>query len=67
MKTSQEFHQFNDAMATILRADPVTVKANVNAQVQATTAEREARGERKRGRKAKVQPSASVHVSSAKD
>ncbi len=66
MKTSQEFHQFNDAMATILRADPATVKANVDAKVQANTAERAARGERKRGRKAKVQPSASGLVSSAK-
>ena len=67
MKMSQEFQQFNAAMGTILKADPATVKAAVDAQVQANTAEREARGERKRGRKAKVQPSVSVHVSTAKD
>jgi hypothetical protein len=67
MKSNLEYDTFNMAMATILRADPVKVKANVNAQVQANTAEREARGERKRGRKAKVQPSALGRASNAKD
>jgi hypothetical protein len=59
MKASVEYEAFNQAMSTILKADPVKVKAAVDARVQANTAEREARGERKRGRKAKVQPSAS--------
>jgi hypothetical protein len=66
MTSQSEYDTFNDAMATILRADPVKVKAEVDAQIQASKAEREARGERKRGRKAKVQPSASGLVSSAK-
>jgi hypothetical protein len=66
-KQTGEFAAFNAAMATILKADPVKVKAGVDAQVQANTAEREARGERKRGRKARVQPSASGRASSAKD
>jgi hypothetical protein len=67
MKSNPEFDAFNAAMGTILKADPVKVKAEVDAQIQASKAEREARGERKRGRKAKVQPSASGRVSSAKD
>ena len=67
MRTSSEYQQFNRAMDTILRADPAKVKAAVDVQVEANTAEREARGERKRGRKAKAQPSVSAHVSSAKD
>ena len=67
MKTSREFQLFNSAMGTILKADPAKVKAAVDAKVQGSVAEREARGERKRGRKAKNQPSASGHVSSAKD
>lgn len=50
-KYSQERNKFDAAMDTILRADPVKVKAAVDAQVEASTAEREARGERKRGRK----------------
>ena len=67
MRTSNEYQNFNRAMDTILKADPAKVKAAVDAQVEANTAEREARGERKRGRKAKNRPSASGHVSSAKD
>ncbi|MGA2219441.1 MAG: hypothetical protein ABSG51_15230 [Terracidiphilus sp.] len=67
MKQNSEYDTFNTAMATILRADPVKVKAEVDAQIQASKAEREARGERKRGRKPKVQPSALGHVSNAKD
>jgi len=66
-RQNAEFNKFNAAMNTILKADPTKVKAEVDAQIQASKAEREARGERKRGRKAKVQPSASVHASSAKD
>lgn len=60
MKTSREFQEFNAAMDTILKADPAKVKAEVDAEIQASKNEREARGERKRGRKAKEQPSASV-------
>lgn len=67
MKTSREFQQFNAAMGTILRADPAQVKASVDAGIEASKREREARGERKRGRKAKVQPSALGHASNAKD
>ena len=67
MKTSHEFQEFNTAMGTILKADPAKVKAAVDAKVEASVAEREARGERKRGRKAKVQSSASGHASSAND
>lgn len=58
--------RFNEAMASILRADPKVVKAEVDAEIQAKTAERKARGERKRGRKPKF-TSASVHASSDKD
>jgi hypothetical protein len=57
--TSREYKTFNQAMNTILRADPVKVKAAVDAEIQASKNEREARGERKRGRKAKEHPSAS--------
>jgi len=63
---SKEFEQFSRAMDSILRANPIEVKALVDAEIKANTAEREARGERKRGRKAKVQPSASGRASSAK-
>jgi hypothetical protein len=51
MKTSREFQQFNTAMDTILKADPVKVKAEVDAEVRASVQERKARGERQRGRK----------------
>jgi hypothetical protein len=53
-RTSNEYRAFDKAMGAILRADPAKVKAAVDAKVQATTAEREARGERKRGRKPKL-------------
>jgi hypothetical protein len=46
-------------MDTILKADPAKVKATVDAEIQASKAEREAKGERKRGRK----PASSKHVS----
>jgi hypothetical protein len=64
---NSEYNKFNTAMKTILRADPTKVKAAVDAEIEANTAEREARGERKRGRKAKNQPSVSVPASNAKD
>lgn len=51
MKGSSEFRIFNAAMGTILKADPAKVKAAVDAEIQASKTEREAKGERKRGRK----------------
>jgi hypothetical protein len=53
MARSVEYDAFNAAMDIILKADPVKVKAAVDAEIRASVAEREARGERKRGRKAK--------------
>ena len=53
MRTSREYQAFNRAMDTILKADPAKVKAEVDAEIEANKAEREARGERKRGRKPK--------------
>lgn len=53
MKTSVEYQTFNRAMDKILRADPVKVKAEVDAEIQANVEERKAKGERKRGRKPK--------------
>jgi hypothetical protein len=59
MKPSEKMAKFNEAMAAILRADPKIVKANVDAEIESHTAEREAKGERKRGRKPKtISPSA---------
>jgi len=54
MPKPKEFEQFNNAMRTILRADPKVVKNAVDSEIQANTAEREAKGERKRGRKPKM-------------
>ncbi|HTX41337.1 MAG TPA: hypothetical protein VMD25_05880 [Acidobacteriaceae bacterium] len=53
MKTNHEYATFNKAMDTILRADPAKVKAELDAEIETNKAEREARGERKRGRKPK--------------
>ena len=67
MRKNQELNNFRDAMASILRADPKAVKAAVDAEIRANTAEREARGEHKRGRKKrKAKPSASVPASGDK-
>lgn len=60
-----ERNSFDSAMDAILRADPAKVKAAVDAEIQAHTAEREAKGERKRGRKPNP-TSASAPVSDAK-
>jgi hypothetical protein len=60
-----EKQAFDQAMTTILRADPTAVKAAVDAEIQGNTAEREARGEKKRGRKPKSISSAFFHASSA--
>jgi hypothetical protein len=65
MKQTDESQAFENAMRAILRADPAKVKASVDAEIQANTAEREARGERKRGRKPKS-VSASRRASSGK-
>lgn len=67
MKESKEYLAFNDAMHSVLRANHAQVKAAVDAEIQAHTAEREARGENRRGRKPKVTPSTSVPASDAKD
>jgi hypothetical protein len=69
MTKNREYDEFNSAMNVILNADPAKVKAAVDAQVETSTAEREARGERKRGRKPKSQVSTSGagRASSAKD
>jgi len=53
VKTSKEYQAFNSAMDTILKADPAKVKAEMDAEIEASKAEREAKGERKRGRKPK--------------
>jgi hypothetical protein len=66
MKKTKEFAQFEEAMGSILRADPKAVKAAVDAEIQANTAEREARGEHKRGRKPRL-TSASDRVSIVRD
>jgi hypothetical protein len=52
-RTSREYSTFNKAMKTILRADPQAVKAEMERETRANAAEREAKGERKRGRKPK--------------
>jgi hypothetical protein len=58
MRRTRQFEQFDKAMGAILRADPQQVKAEVDAEVRTRVKERKARGEHKRGRKAKKQPSA---------
>jgi hypothetical protein len=64
-----EKEQFDTTMAAILRADPKAVKAAVDAEIRANTAERKARGEQKRGRKKRKakKPSALRHAVSDKD
>lgn len=49
MKT--EFENFNNAMDTLLRADPKAVKAEMEREQREHAEEREAKGEHKRGRK----------------
>ena len=61
-KTAKEFKRFDDAMKTILRADPKQVKEAVEVEIQINTAEREARGEHKRGKKPKKQATSSASV-----
>ena len=62
----KEFQEFDKAMGAILRADPKAVKAAVDAEIDEHTAERKAKGERKRGRKP-MSISASAPASSGKD
>lgn len=62
MKTSREYQTFNKAMKTILRADPTAVKEAMERERRANAAVREAKGERKRGRKPK---SSLAHASDA--
>lgn len=52
MKTNPEFETFNNAMDTLLRADPKVVKAEMESDSRAHAAERQSKGEKKRGRKA---------------
>lgn len=63
MNKSVEYHKFEKAMKTILRADPKAVKAEVEAEIEEHAAERRAKGQRKRGRKPKF-TSASARASS---
>jgi hypothetical protein len=61
-----EKSKFDSAMAAILRADPKAVKAAVVAEIRSNTAEREAKGEHRRGRKPRF-ISASAPSSNGKD
>jgi len=60
MGKSSEYEQFNRTMGAILRADPKAVKDAVNAEIKASMAEREAKGQRKRGRKPNASASGRV-------
>ena len=64
---SKEWNVFDRAMGSVLRADPKAVNAAMKAEIEASKREREARGERKRGRKPTATSSASDRVSSEKD
>ena len=61
-----EYAKFNEAMATILRADPRAVREAMEREKQENAEMRGVKGERKRGRKPKSQPSTSARASSAK-
>lgn len=68
MKKSKEYRTFDDAMKAILRADPKVVREEIAHETREHTAERKAKGEHKRGRKAaKQRPSVSARASSATD
>ena len=62
----REFQNFDQAIETILRADPSSVKAAVDTAIKAHTAEREATGEHERGTNPKS-ISASDRASTGKD
>jgi hypothetical protein len=53
-----ERENFNTAMAAILRADPKAVKEAMEREKQENATMRKAKGERKRGRKARIIPTA---------
>jgi hypothetical protein len=55
MKKSTEYERFNEAMATILKADPKAVKA-------AMEAEKKERAERRKAKRASAVPASSVRV-----
>lgn len=57
-KSNTEFEKFNSAMVTILKADPKAVKEAMEREKQENAEIREARGERKRGRKPKAKSTA---------
>ena len=65
MKTSREYQTFNNAMGTILRADPKAVKEAMEAEKRERKMEAERTGKRGRGRPPKHL--ASSHASSEKD
>jgi hypothetical protein len=67
MKSNPEYEAFNRTMDAILRADPSVVKAAVDAEIKASTAEREAKGQRRRGRKPKASASALARASIDRD
>jgi hypothetical protein len=62
---SQEYRKFDQTMTTILRADPKTVKAAMEAEKQERQMEASRTGKRGRGRPPKT--SASSRVPSEKD
>lgn len=57
MKSTNEYASFNEAMDTILKADPAKVKAEME----------DDKRQREEARKAKKTPSASAPASSGKD
>lgn len=69
MTHNTEFDAFNEAMTTILLADPKAVKEAMEREKRENAELRKAKGERKRGRKPKAKPiaSSSARVSPAKD
>ena len=51
MKSSPEYEVFNKAIDTIIRADPKAVKEAIEREHREQAKKREAKGERKRGRR----------------
>jgi predicted ArsR family transcriptional regulator len=64
MKTTPEYDTFDDAMKTILNADPKAVKSAMEADKRERAMEAERTGKRGRGRPPKHPPSASSRASS---
>jgi hypothetical protein len=65
MREKTEFDRFNNAMDTILRADPKAVKAAMEAEKRERAMQAERMGKRGRGRPPKTSPS--DRASSEKD